>query len=107
MWMIPKSGSPVFGHIEVNSGQSIAISNSRPGRGLGNVSIIALDIPSKSLALWGSFPRNLAQSPLTLRKARARIRRISGHFSRPTACARGTRVAPIGHAREHDVVKGE
>lgn len=40
MRMTPKSGRPVFGHIEVNSGQSIAISNSRPGRGFGKVSIV-------------------------------------------------------------------
>jgi hypothetical protein len=38
--MTPKSGSPVFGHIDVNSGQSIAISNARSGRGFGKVSIV-------------------------------------------------------------------
>ena len=42
--MTPKSGSPVFGHIDVNSGQSIAISNSRSGRGFGKVSIVAVDM---------------------------------------------------------------
>jgi hypothetical protein len=44
----PKSGSPVFGQTDVNSGQLIAISNSRSGRGFGNVSIGAvLDIEAK------------------------------------------------------------
>src|SRR5688572_1477913 len=45
MRMTPKSGSPVFGHIDVNSGQSIAISNSRSGRGFGKVSIVGVDMP--------------------------------------------------------------
>jgi len=47
MWIVPKSGSPVLGHIEVNSGQSMAISKSRPGRGFGNVSIVVLDMSEK------------------------------------------------------------
>ena len=53
--MTPKSGSPVFGHIEVNSGQSIAISNSRSGRGFGKVSIVDVDIEDQSTltAPWG------------------------------------------------------
>jgi hypothetical protein len=38
MRISPKSGSPVFGQIDVNSGQLIAISNSRSGRGFVNVS---------------------------------------------------------------------
>src|SRR5215203_5339710 len=48
MRIVPKSGSPVLGHIDVNSGQSIAISNGRPGRGLGNVSSPVLDILENS-----------------------------------------------------------
>jgi hypothetical protein len=40
--MAPKSGSPVLGHMDVNSGQSIATSKSRSGRGLGNVSSVGL-----------------------------------------------------------------
>jgi hypothetical protein len=37
-----------MGQTEVNSGQLIAISNSRSGRGLGKVSIAgALDMPQK------------------------------------------------------------
>jgi hypothetical protein len=44
----PKSGRPVFGQTEVNSGQLIAISNSRSGRGLGKVSsAVVLDIREK------------------------------------------------------------
>ena len=35
MRISPKSGRPVFGQTEVNSGQLIAISNSRSGRGFG------------------------------------------------------------------------
>jgi hypothetical protein len=46
--MAPKSGRPVLGQTEVNSGQSMAISKSRPGRGFGNVSITdALDMRAK------------------------------------------------------------
>ena len=48
MRISPKSGRPVFGQTEVNSGQLIAISKSRSGRGLGNVSrVVALDIHAK------------------------------------------------------------
>src|SRR5262244_1033654 len=36
--MVAKSGCPVRGQMQVNSGHSIAISKSRPGRGLGKVS---------------------------------------------------------------------
>ena len=39
MRISPKSGRPVFGHTDVNSGQVMTISYSRPGRGFGNVSI--------------------------------------------------------------------
>src|SRR3970040_786263 len=46
--MVPKSGSPVLGHIDVNSGQSISISKSRSGRGFGNVSRTPLDITRDS-----------------------------------------------------------
>src|SRR6478735_2066190 len=48
MRITPKSGRPVFGHIEVNSGQSIAISNSRSGRGFGKVSSVDVDIDDQS-----------------------------------------------------------
>src|SRR3990170_6184511 len=52
MRISPKSGSPVLGHTEVNSGHAIAISNSRPGRGLGNVSrTFVLDTPRDSSTL--------------------------------------------------------
>src|ERR1700674_4422876 len=40
----PKSGNPVFGQTDVNSGQLMAISYSRSGRGFGKVSIVGLDI---------------------------------------------------------------
>jgi hypothetical protein len=44
----PKSGRPVFGQTEVNSGHEIATSKSRSGRGFGNVSIVVeLDIRKK------------------------------------------------------------
>jgi hypothetical protein len=36
--MVAKSGCPVMGHTQVNSGHSNRISYSRAGRGLGNVS---------------------------------------------------------------------
>src|SRR6516162_7905542 len=36
--MVAKSGCPVLGHRQVNSGHSIAISYGRAGFGLGNVS---------------------------------------------------------------------
>src|SRR3954462_12369703 len=39
----PKSGWPVFGHTLVNSGQTISMVNSRPGRGFGNVSGCSAD----------------------------------------------------------------
>jgi hypothetical protein len=35
--MVAKSGCPVIGHTQVNSGHSIAISNGRSGRGFGKV----------------------------------------------------------------------
>src|SRR5579883_750706 len=41
--MVPKSGCPVFGQTLVNSGQTISMLNSRPGRGLGNVSSCSTD----------------------------------------------------------------
>lgn len=36
--IVPKSGRPVLGHTEVNSGFTCVIVNRRPGRGFGNVS---------------------------------------------------------------------
>jgi hypothetical protein len=36
-----------MGHTDVNSGQLIVISNSRSGRGLGNVSRVELDMTLK------------------------------------------------------------
>jgi hypothetical protein len=39
MRISPKSGRPLIGQTEVNSGQLMAISNSRSGRGLANVSM--------------------------------------------------------------------
>jgi hypothetical protein len=47
MRISPKSGNPVFGHTDVNSGQRIATSKSRSGRGLGKVSIAGLDMAAK------------------------------------------------------------
>jgi hypothetical protein len=52
---VPKSGSPVLGHIDVNSGHSMSMSKSRSGRGFGNVSIAVLDITEKSVALRADF----------------------------------------------------
>src|SRR5574341_1310902 len=40
--MVAKSGWPVFGHKQVNSGHSNAISNARWGFGLANVSRVLL-----------------------------------------------------------------
>ena len=48
MRISPKSGRPVFGQTEVNSGQRMAISKSRSGRGLGKVSSVELDIGENS-----------------------------------------------------------
>src|SRR5262245_15027046 len=40
--MVAKSGCPVFGQRQVNSGQSIEITKFRPGRGWGKVSRLLL-----------------------------------------------------------------
>src|SRR5829696_1087956 len=72
MRITPKSGSPVFGHIEVNSGQSIAISNSRSGRGFGNVSIVDVDIDDQSTLT--ALRAGVSIRP-TLLKARLRLAR--------------------------------
>jgi hypothetical protein len=52
MRISPKSGSPVFGQTDVNSGQLMWISYSRSGYGFGNVSIVELDMrPNSSILL--------------------------------------------------------
>src|SRR3990172_6914968 len=62
MRISPKSGSPVTGHTDVNSGQLIAISYSRSGRGFGNVSSVELDIRENS-----SIRRRASPGPLPAR----------------------------------------
>src|SRR5437868_13804357 len=87
MRISPKSGNPVFGHTDVNSGQLMAISYSRSGRGLGNVSIII-----ENLTAFDGVTR------LTVAEGRARIRR----FSSKTAglAARATTGRWSVHARQ-------
>src|SRR6266568_321496 len=63
MWISPKSGRPVFGHTEVNSGQLFAMRYSRSGRGLGNVSIVELGIcKNSSMRKNGGFARAVFDS---------------------------------------------
>ena len=46
MMMVPKSGSPVFGQTEVNSGLTCVMTYRRPGLGFGNVSMLAIFYPT-------------------------------------------------------------
>src|SRR5436190_23057671 len=90
MRIAPKSGRPVFGQSDVNSGQSMAISYSRSGRGFGNVSSVELDIDRNS-----SIPRR--KTAVSRRDAidTGESRALGyGGFPRESAiacCARGDR----------------
>src|SRR5215510_3646274 len=108
----PKSGRPVFGHIEVNSGQLIAISYSRSGRGFGNVSSVtairihsrqAIDIllsarlryrPLLTFLPWGRRARGSTTNAET--RARARGNR---HGRRPAHGQDGALRALRGEVR--------
>jgi len=88
-----KSGWPVIGQSDVNSGAEMAISYSRPGRGFGNVSIFGLDIVS-DLIIWrlkSAGSGGLGQ--LTVAEPRASILRLPLSFrGLPPARAAGLRL---------------